>query len=53
MHPSHAAFKTPLRERFFVLQRERAIDVLGSLVPDPDTRTELLEQVAPPRRPAA
>ena len=48
MHLSIAAFKALVREQFFVLQleRERAIDVLGSLVPEPDARTELLEQVA-------
>ncbi|MGH7122549.1 MAG: hypothetical protein ACREFP_26760 [Acetobacteraceae bacterium] len=36
------------REQFFVLplECERAIDVLGSLVPEAKARTELLKQVA-------
>lgn len=46
MHLSLAAFKTLVRERLFVLRLERAIDVLGSLVPDPNARTQLLDQAA-------
>jgi hypothetical protein len=46
-HVSLDAFKTLMRDQFFVLllERERAIDVLGSLVPDAGTRSELLRQV--------
>jgi hypothetical protein len=41
------AFKALVRDQFFVLllQRDRAIEVLPTLVPEADTRTELLKQV--------
>jgi Protein of unknown function (DUF3141) len=47
MHLSLAAFKAMVRDQFFVLQleSERAIEVLPSLVPTADARTELLQQV--------
>lgn len=47
MHLSLAEFKVLVRDQFFVLQieRERAIEVLASMVPEADARKELLEQV--------
>ena len=47
MRLSLEAFKELVRDQFFVLlvERERAIGVLGSLVPEEDARKELLEQV--------
>jgi len=44
MHLSLAAFKQAVREQFAVLliERDRAVDVLVSLVPDSDARAELL-----------
>jgi hypothetical protein len=44
MHLSLAAFKQAVREHFAVLliERDRAVDVLVSLVPDSDARAELL-----------
>jgi hypothetical protein len=47
MHLSLAAFKVMVRDQFFILQLEpeRAIEVLPSLVPKADARTELLKQV--------
>ena len=47
MHLSLAAFKALVRDQFFVLQleRERAVEVLASLVPEADARKELLKQV--------
>jgi len=45
---SLAAFKVMVREQFYVLrlEGERAIEVLGSLVEQPDARRELLGQVS-------
>jgi len=47
MHLSLAEFKALVRDQFFVLQleRERAVEVLASLVPEADARKELLKQV--------
>ena len=47
MHLPLADFKILVRDQFFVLQLEpgRAIDVLPSLVPEADARSELLKQV--------
>jgi hypothetical protein len=47
MHLSLAEFKVVVRDQAFLLQleRERAMEALASLVPDPDARTELLKQV--------
>ncbi len=47
MHLPLADFKILVRDQFFVLQLEpgRAIEVLPSLVPEADTRSELLKQV--------
>jgi hypothetical protein len=47
MHLSLADFKVLVRDQFFVLQLEpeRGVEVLASLVPEADTRKELLKQV--------
>ncbi len=47
MHLPLADFKILVRDQFFVLQLEpdRAIEVLASLVPEADARSELLKQV--------
>ena len=47
MHLSLAEFKALVRDQSFVLQleRERAVEVLASLVPGADARKELLKQV--------
>ena len=47
MRLSIAEFKVLVRDQFFVLQleRERAVEVLASLVPEADARKELLKQV--------
>ena len=47
MHLSLAEFKALVRDQFFVLQleRDRAVEVLASMVPEADARKELLEQV--------
>jgi hypothetical protein len=47
MHLSLDAFKALVRDQFFVLvlARERAVDVLGSQVPEVDARKELLDRV--------
>ena len=47
MHLSLADFKVLVRDQFFVLQleRERAVEVLASLVPQADARKELLKRV--------
>jgi hypothetical protein len=47
MHLSLAAFKVLVRDQFFVLQleRDRAVEVLASMVPEGDARMELLKQV--------
>jgi hypothetical protein len=46
MHLSIAAFKAMVRDQFFVLQleRNRAIDVLPTMVSQADARRTLLEQ---------
>jgi hypothetical protein len=47
MHLSLTAFKVLVRDQFFVLQleRERAVTVLASMVPEADARAALLSQV--------
>ncbi len=47
LHLSLAEFKELVRDQFFVLlfQPDRAVEVLGSLVPEADARKELLKQV--------
>ncbi|WP_295444040.1 DUF3141 domain-containing protein [uncultured Thiodictyon sp.] len=47
MHLSLEAFKSLVRDQFFVLhsERERAVEALATLVPEADERTELLKQL--------
>jgi Protein of unknown function (DUF3141) len=47
MHLSLAAFKTMVRDQFFVLQLEpgRAVEALRSLVPEAEAREELLKEL--------
>jgi hypothetical protein len=47
MHLSLEAFKGLVRDQCFVplLERERAVEALATLVPDADARTELLKQL--------
>jgi hypothetical protein len=47
MHLSLDSFKTLVRDQFFVyvLERERAIEALGTLIPTAEQRQELLAQV--------
>jgi hypothetical protein len=47
MHLSIAVFKALVRDQFFVLliEPERAVEMIASMVPDADARKELLQQV--------
>ena len=47
-HLSVEQFKAMIRAQFFLLlvERERAVDALATLVPEPDKRTLLLQQVS-------
>jgi hypothetical protein len=48
MHLSLAAFKSLVRDQFFVLLREQnsAVEVLAAMVPEMEARQKLLKQVA-------